>query len=444
MSTLEIINLSMNLCAFIITFMLLIATLLGGNLNQQVYRWFFVMVTLSLLTLILEFMIVSWEGTPGVTVARWIGLFDFVTYVIGAVQFVALSFYLYEYLRTKRNMSKKLIVLVACASAGMVLQAVIAQINGMYGWLDEMNGYHQQNTYWIFGILPIFCLGTFVIVVLQSISALKPREWLALLLYPVVAIICYVLEAAYTDLWPVYFGGALALFFIYINIQVGLGQQLKDREAELAESRIAVMLSQIQPHFLFNSLSAISRLCHDNPQAQEALLIFSEYLRANMHSLNQKTPIPFKKELEHVRQYLWLEELRFDERLTIAYEIGATDFALPPLTLQPMVENAVRHGITKKRDGGTVRIHTEEKDDSYQITVTDDGVGCDLAAALKDGNAHTGIANVRERLAAMCGGQLMVESTPGSGTVATLIIPKGDGKDAHHRGRRRASCPVDA
>ncbi len=457
MSTTEIINLSMNLCAFIISFMLLIATLLAGNLRQQVYRWFFVMVILSLLTLTLEFLIVSWAGTPGTVITLWIAIFDFSTYVFGAVQFVALAFYMYEYLRTKRRMSRKLLVLVACCSVGMVVLAVVAQINGMYGWLDEMNEYHQQDTYWIFGILPSLCLGACVVVVLRSVSVLQPREWIALLLYPVVAFICYVVEIAYADLWLAYFGGALALFFIYINIQAGLGQQLKAKEAELAESRIAVMLSQIQPHFLYNALAAISRLCYDNPKAYEALLTFSTYLRVNMDSLNQKTPIPFEKELEHVRQYVFLEKLRFEERLTIVYEIETTDFAIPPLTLQPMVENAVRHGINQKRAGGTVRIRAEEKGGGYLITVADDGIGCDLDAALKSGGAHTGIANVQGRLAAMCGGRLTVTSQPGSGTVAVITIPKGKdssrnplmapdspnqrrrqggGKHEHHRGGR--------
>ena len=116
--------------------------------------------------------------------------------------------------------------------------------------------------------------------------------------------------------------------------------------------------------------------------------------------------------------------MRFENRLTIVWELCVTDFLIPPLTLQPIVENAVRHGITEKKDGGTLTIRSEETDGEIRITVTDDGVGFDPAAARTDERPHIGIQNVTSRLQSQCGGTLTIESGRGRGTTAAIILPK--------------------
>jgi len=209
-----------------------------------------------------------------------------------------------------------------------------------------------------------------------------------------------------------------------LNDHLNLNKQIDALENELLQSQISVMLSQIQPHFLFNSLLAIRELCLIEPEtASEAVDEFSAYLRANLDSLNIKIPIPFDKELRHVKTYLSLEKKRFGDKVNIVYDINTTDFSIPVLTLQPIVENAVRHGITKREDGGTVVIKTEEKDDEIIITVTDDGVGFDSECE-QESNRHVGIRNVRSRLAAMFCGSLCVQSKPGVGTTAVIRILK--------------------
>ena len=102
-------------------------------------------------------------------------------------------------------------------------------------------------------------------------------------------------------------------------------------------------------------------------------------------------------------------------------------FRLPPLTLQPLVENAVRHGVTKKKGGGTVTISTRETASTYLVTVHDTGNGFDPEHYTDDGKVHIGIRNVRERLERMVGGTLTIESTPETGTTATILIPKKEG-----------------
>lgn len=205
-------------------------------------------------------------------------------------------------------------------------------------------------------------------------------------------------------------------------------QETKRMERELMDNKVAMMLSQIQPHFLFNSISCIRELCLSNPgKAHTALAQFSHFLRGNMDSLSSNSPIPFARELSHVKNYLALEQLRFEERLAVIYQLEVTDFSLPALAIQPIVENAVRYGISPKEGGGTIVISTREQEGCIVITVSDDGVGFDRRQAGKktENRSHIGISNVRERLVGQCGGTMEVESVLGEGTVVSMWIPKG-------------------
>jgi len=196
-------------------------------------------------------------------------------------------------------------------------------------------------------------------------------------------------------------------------------------ERKLAESRISIMLSQIQPHFLYNALAVIARLCDKDPaEAKKATISFSIYLRANMNLLERTEPIPFENELNHTIGFMNLEKAMYGEALNVIYDIQTKNFNLPALTVQPIVENAVKHGIGKKEGGGTVTISTKETDNGYMVIIADDGAGFYPEKTDDDGQQHIGINNVRLRLSAQCGGSLKIDSKPGAGTTAAIIIPK--------------------
>ena len=199
----------------------------------------------------------------------------------------------------------------------------------------------------------------------------------------------------------------------------------KKIKAELENSRITVMLSQIQPHFLYNSLTSVMDLCDSNPkQAKAAIADFADYLRGNLSSLKTENLISFGTELEHIEKYLRLEKLRFMDELEIVYDINSRDFMLPTLSVQPLVENAVKHGVGGKIGGGTVTIHTSETEKEYIIRVTDDGVGFTEGEYADDGGTHVGIENIKKRLDMMINARLEIESKPGEGTRACILIPK--------------------
>ena len=132
-----------------------------------------------------------------------------------------------------------------------------------------------------------------------------------------------------------------------------------EKDLKLREQRLSLMLSQIQPHFLYNTLNTITALCRVNPKlAEETTIKFSGYLRENMYSMGENYTNPFSKELDHTNIYLDIEKLRFGDRVKVEYDIKSDDFNMPTLTLQPIVENAVKHGICSKLEGGTIKIST--------------------------------------------------------------------------------------
>lgn len=201
---------------------------------------------------------------------------------------------------------------------------------------------------------------------------------------------------------------------------------LMRQERDNEQLKVDLMLSQIQPHFLFNVLYVIQEICLiDSEKASTAIGDFSRYLRHNMDSISINTPIPFMEELAHVKHYVFLQRLRFGDSLQIEYDLQCTDFSMPTLTLQPLVENAIRYGVRKSEDGkGTVTIRTREYPDYYKIHVIDDGPGFVVNTLPDDGMSHLGIKNVNDRLRRVCGGELIIDSRLGKGTDAVIIIPK--------------------
>ena len=221
------------------------------------------------------------------------------------------------------------------------------------------------------------------------------------------------------------FNVVLPLFLIFFGLHDELENDILRHEKEQARLQLSAMISQMQPHFLYNSLAVIEALCEEDPKlAAQATNEFSNYLRENLDFADRLTPIPFSEELKHIKTYVWLEKLRFPNKVNIEYDIKCTSFSVPALSVQPMVENAIKHGICKSKTGGTVRIGSSETDLFYIVTVHDDGTGFDVRKTIDDGRQHLGIKNSRYRIREMTGGSLDIASAPGKGTTVTIMIPK--------------------
>ena len=221
-------------------------------------------------------------------------------------------------------------------------------------------------------------------------------------------------------------GTSCVFYYIWLHQQF-----VRDHELDLITGqKTRIMMAQIRPHFLYNSLTAIRSVCQKDPaKAEEAITQFSEYLRYNMDSLEKTAPVPFEEEMRHVRRYLGLQKLRFEDDLQVEYDLQYMDFTLPVLTVQPLVENAVTWGIRKSETGcGVVSIRSRKCADHIEISVVDNGIGFETDSASEDlSKSHIGLKNVRERLKRMSDGELKIESVPGQGTTAVIILPKEDG-----------------
>ena len=228
----------------------------------------------------------------------------------------------------------------------------------------------------------------------------------------------------------------IATMFNYSEQEMKLAEkdrQLAEQERKLTQVRITTMMSQIRTHFIFNVLTAISGFCKYDPEkADEVLILFSRYLRRNIRIIEEEELIDFSRELEQLEDYIALEQIRFPDMITFKKEIEEINFKIPPLTVQPIVENAIKHGLVEQGKSGTVRLHTIGDEKNIVIMVMDDGAGFDSEKCI--GEDSVGIRNVRIRLEAMVQGSLTVESNPGKGTKVTICIPR-EKMDARVQGR---------
>lgn len=219
----------------------------------------------------------------------------------------------------------------------------------------------------------------------------------------------------------------MCMIYIYYQRVIEIRQQEAIRIAnlykEMEQKSADMMVSQLQPRFMFNTLQAIQVLARrDTRLADKVIFTFSNYLRSNLDFVKINQPVPFDKALVPVQCYVDIEKIRFKNRFDAVYDIEATDFSVPPLCIQPLVENAVKHGVCRKPEGGTVTLSTREYPDYYEVVITDDGVGFDTEklSEKKDG----GIYNARFQLTHMLDAVLVIESVPGQGTVQRVKIPK--------------------
>ena len=214
---------------------------------------------------------------------------------------------------------------------------------------------------------------------------------------------------------------AIEVLFLFVNVRKNM--ELANVAKKNKEAEVKIMISQIQPHFIYNTLASISTLIKIDPEkAQKGLDDFTDYLRANLSSLSKNGLVSFADELRHVETYLSLEEMRFQDRLKVVYDIKTKDFMVPALSLQPLVENAAKHGILKKIEGGTISIKTYENNAAHIVEISDDGVGFDPNDV--KGNDHFGLNNVKYRISSMCKGSLEVKSEINKGTTVTVFFYK--------------------
>ena len=197
---------------------------------------------------------------------------------------------------------------------------------------------------------------------------------------------------------------------------------LTQKELELSNTNVRLLQNQISPHFIYNALFIIKALIWtDQKRASDAVDDFSLYIRRNIEAMRSNELIRFSEELEHIKAFLNIENVDDETGLKVEYYTEELEFLLPPLTVEPLVENALIHGIGTLESGGVITVSSQATEDDFIVCVEDNGVGFDA----ENTRFGIGLENARTRLQQQCGGSLAITSRPGC-TRATVRIPKRD------------------
>ena len=283
------------------------------------------------------------------------------------------------------------------------------------------NDYRRGSLYFVL-LVPIILI---IILILSKIymnkDKLSTRQYWSLVLYMIMPLICTALQMYFYGILFITFGTSIAALLIYVNALIDQSERsLKQAEINAAQ-RINIMKLQMRPHFVFNTLMSIYYLIDQDPsKAQNVLLDFSNYLRQNYSALTNEDTISFEAELEHTKAYLAVEQIRFEGKITMEYDTPHTDFRLPPLTLQPIVENAVKHGTDPNSEPLTIWITTRKTENASELSVANNGI--EFGSSESEGT-HIALDNIRERLALICNGTISITGREGGGTVVTIVLP---------------------
>lgn len=252
-------------------------------------------------------------------------------------------------------------------------------------------------------------------------NSLSVRRRKAFACYLLIPLCCMLIQSLAYGLLMIVIGTAAAAMMMFVFILQDQIDRHVSQQEENARQRNDIMLLQMRPHFIYNTMTSIYYLCkQDADKAQHVILDFTSYLRKNFTAVTKKGMIPFAEEMEHTRAYLAVEQVRFEDKLYVEFDTAYTAFHLPPLTLQPVVENAVKHGLDPEMEPLHITIRTRKTDEGSEIVIEDTGPGF---TQFDDSELHIGLANIRERLKLMCGGTLMISSRQEGGTTVTIMIP---------------------
>ena len=305
-----------------------------------------------------------------------------------------------------------------------LLIMVFAQFTDFIYYTEENNHYYRGPGYVLLLIPLIVIIILNIAAVFRRHKKLSKKYFIGLLVYlftMTVAIVMHMLIAV--DMMVV-FGIALCALTMFGFIISDNMEQYMRQQREIAHQRSSVMVLQMRPHFIYNTMMGIYYLCdQDAAKAKQVTLDFTSYLRKNFTAIASEEMIPFNDELEHTRAYLAVEQAQFEDSLFVSFDTPHTMFRVPPLTLQPIVENAVKHGMNESCDPIHISVVTRQTDLSSEIIVNDDGPGF---KPTDDDEPHIALNNIRQRLELMCGGTLEVAPRESGGTSVKVTIPIPD------------------
>ena len=418
---LDIVNFSMDIAALMLMLIAVLSVAVNRSMDRRSRRFFGLLFTVLLLYVASDFLSILstrlGDSAPFLP-APSVGLFF--SSLFSGMLIPMLTAYLLRCAGEDRRKSPVFHVIAALFALYAAL-LIATQFNGFLYYYTPDGVYHRGPWYPLLLAPPILSMLVLFAALLRRREKFSQRQLTAFLIYILLPLLGMLIQLAFYGLYAIVLFTTVAAMFLYVSGLMDQVERTVRQQQELARQRASIMVLQMRPHFIYNTLLSIYYLCRQDPdKAQQVVLDFSSYLRQNFTAIAKEDTIPFSEELEHTRAYLAVETARFEKKLFVHYDTPHTRFRLPPLTLQPIVENAVKHGLDPSLGPLEITVRTAETDKGSEIVVEDTGPGFTPA---DDDEPHIALANIRERLKLMCGGSLTIRSGEKGGTTVTITIP---------------------
>lgn len=423
MPILSIIQMNIELMLFILCITIWVLTRVWANDNRQQFRhiWFINLLAAGLL--LSDVFAIYYRGNLTETGYYMVRVANFMNFIFLYSIPLYLCFFMERIFEYPNQGKRRILISKIVAIIALALTILNVFVPFVYSF-DEQNRYFRKGGWYFNTICILITIVLLATVVVELRNEVETGVFCMLLIDILMPFIASVVQV-----------------FIYgiaiTNIAIGITQlllfmityryqemKIHERDVQLSEYNARLMLTQVQPHFMLNTLSTIQYLCKtDSEAAAETISDFGIYLRNNMEFASSTKMISFERELSHIEKYVSIEQKRFGDRIKVKYDIQEKGFEIPPLSVQPLVENAIKHGISKKRGGGTVEISTLRGVDKIHIIVKDDGIGFDPDKPFSEDRVHIGLTIVKDRLKRMCGGDVLITSEVNKGTICEIVIP---------------------
>ena len=412
-------NYAIDAAALLLLTIGLLSSLINVSVNKQTQRFFVLFFSFSLLYVISNLAFLAFESRTKIVVGTQVSVF--MESFFSSVLMPLLTVYILRCCG-ENVLKSPLMVSVFILWLAFISMLTAAQLTDLFYYITPDNVYHRGVCYPALLVPLVLIMAANLIYLIIRHKKLSRNKLSAFIIYTAFPMSAMVFQMWIYGLSFIIFAttvsAAIMLLFI-INDQTD--EHLRQAE-ENARQRTSIAVLQMRPHFTYNTMMSIYYLIEqDAEKARQVTLDFTSYLRKNFTAVAKEDTIPFVEELEHTRAYLAVEKVRFEDRLFVEFDTPHTMFRLPPLTLQPIVENSVKYGVDPELDPLHISVSTRETDDGFEVVVDDTGPGFGFS---DNNEPHVALANISERLRIMCGGRLSIAPREGGGISVTVFIPK--------------------
>jgi len=387
-----------------------------GRWNKRYFITLFSLLFLCVFTCFLA--IVVWEDPDMADEARVIYMFESL-FLLTPIYMPSL--FLLHCCGESIKGSRLFRIATALISIFIVITFVV-QFTDVFYYVTPNNQY-VRGPLWALWIIPLLAMMILNIAgLIKRRKKLSKKIYSAMLIYLLPMTSAIILHMFFSVEIYIVFGMALLAMIMFGLILSDNIEQYTRQQQEIANQRASIMVLQMRPHFIYNTMTTIYYLCkQDADKAQQVTLDFTEYLRNNFSAIASEKTVPFDDELKHTKAYLAVEKAQHEDNLFMEFDTPHVRFRVPPLTLQPIVENAVKHGMDIEGNPLHIWVKTRQTDKGSEITVENDG--SDFDPESDNDEPHIALNNIRQRIEMMCKGSLEIRKRQGGGTSVKVIIP---------------------